>query len=90
MTTSTSTPQYRPAPWDPAARRRRPIFLWVYFAVQALFVSVVVYLLGDAATADSLQKLDDVVRYHYAIAAWLTVDVLLGTSYGVYRLARNP
>jgi hypothetical protein len=100
-------------PWPPQRRRRR-VFLWVFLAVQVLFV---VLLVVQAAGGGSVHS--DAVAYCHAhpdqylpfaqcvsdygggakvgtavgagliVVLWAVVDVILGVSYGVWRLARR-
>jgi hypothetical protein len=82
-----------------APRRRRRVFLWVFMAVQVLFVLWIV----TGATAGSspcrgLSAHDCATAsdagHGLAIAAqvvaWVVADFLLAVIYGIYRLARRP
>jgi Protein of unknown function (DUF2510) len=106
-----------------APRKRRRVFLWVFLAIQALFIIWIIFGLHSAA--GSSNPAADAARYcangqwyplfksqadctqHYGgaladakdagtaigvglvIALWVAVDVILGISYGIYRLARR-
>jgi hypothetical protein len=105
---------------DPAPRKRRRVFMWIFLAVQAIFVIWLITGIVTVHTGPSAADLasgcyhhnwwplfksqqDCIVHYGGAlrgagnlgkglgIAAvilfWMVVDVILGISYGVYRLA---
>lgn len=79
--------------------RKRRVFLWVFMAVQVLFILWIVT--GAAAGGSSCKGLSahtcataaDVghgVAIAVQVVAWVVVDVLLAVIYGIYRLARRP
>jgi hypothetical protein len=101
-------------------RRRRRVFLWVFLAIQALFVIWIIAAVATVHTAPTQAQIaqgcynhnwyplfksqaDCVQHYGGAlndagtagkaigvglvIVFWMIVDVILGVSYGVYRLA---
>ena len=110
-------------PYPPGAippRKRRRVFLWVFLAIQVLFVIWLVTGLATTHTGPTAAQLaqgcynrnwyplfksqaDCVTHYGGAltdagnagkaigagiiVALWVAVDVILGVSYGVYRLA---
>jgi hypothetical protein len=106
-------PPYAP-PQAPPRRRPRRIFLWVFLAIQALFV---VWVITGAAGGGSIHS--DAVAYCHAhpdqflpfaqcvsdygggekagtaigvglvVVLWAVTDIILGVSYGVWRLARR-
>jgi len=115
---------YPPAPAHhgapPRQRRKRRIFLWVFLAIQAIFILWLVVGIATVHTGATQAQLasgcynhnwyplfksqaDCVQHYGGAlndagtagkaigiglvIAFWCVVDVILGVSYGVYKLA---
>jgi len=114
---------YAPAPSHhgaPPKRRKRRIFLWVFLAIQALFILWIVVGIATVHTGPTHAQLvsgcynhnwfplfksqaDCVKHYGGAlndagtagkaigvgliVAFWFVVDVILGVSYGVYKLA---
>ena len=108
--------------WDgqpPARRKKRRVFLWVFLAIQALFL---IWVIAGAASKNPSTSAQIAQQcYHHAwfplfksqadcvthfggalntagdagkaigvgliIVFWMVVDVILGVSYGVYRLA---
>ena len=92
MHTSTTAPP--PAP----ARRKRRVFLWVFLAVQAIFV---LWLITGGITADhgvthctgpdckGATEAGSAIGIGLIVVFWMVVDVILGIGYGVYKLARR-
>lgn len=86
----------------PAPKKRRRVFLWIFLAVQVLFL---VWVITGAAsgsgtpedcrglTGDDLRLCEDagdagtVIGVGLVIGLWAAVDVILGFTYVVYRLA---
>lgn len=85
----------------PPPRKRRRIFLWVFLAIQALFV---IWVIAGAASGHSAAvNCHDQYLTHAQCASatntgtaigvgliivfWAVVDVILGVSYGVWKLA---
>ena len=96
----------------PPPRKRRRVFLWVFLAIQVLFV---IWVIAGAASGGGIHA--QAVAYCHAhpdayvsfsdcvslsgggskagtaigagiiIVLWVAADVILGVSYGVYRLA---
>ena len=101
---------YQPAP----PRRRRRVFLWVFLAIQVLFV---IWVIAGLAGGSGIHS--EAVAYCHAhpdqylpfsqcvsdygggakagtaigagliIVLWAVADIILGVSYGVWRLARR-
>jgi len=104
------------------SRKKRRVFLWVFLAVQALFIAWIIVGVATVHTGPTQAQLtqgcynhnwyplfksqaDCVQHYGGAlrdagnagkaigvgiiIAFWVAVDVILGISYGIYRLARR-
>lgn len=114
--------QYPPQAAPP--RKRRRVFLWVFLAVQVLFIAWIIGGLasssgGPSAASQAAQQCanggwqglfqsqaDCQVHYAHAlneasaagkgigvaiiVVFWMIVDVILGVSYGIYRLASRP
>lgn len=84
-----------------APRKKRRIFLWVFLAVQALFI---IWLIagGSSAsdTSDCVGQYADACKTGTAVgtgigiflilALWCIVDFLLAVGYVIYRVARRP
>lgn len=95
-------PQQAQQQYQAPPRKRRRVFLWVFLAVQALFVLLVVLAVasghGTAANCQNLTQREcaDAGNAGTALGAgivvvlWMVADFLLGAGYGVYRLARRP
>jgi hypothetical protein len=97
-------PPPRSAPAAKGKKHHR-IFLWIFLAVQAIFLLWVILgastnednpescaeLTGDALKL--CQDAGDVgtaIGVGLIIGLWVAVDVILGISYGIYRLSRRP
>lgn len=68
---------------------KRRVFMWVFLAVQLLFViygAAVVAGVGAEGEAASAEA--GVGAVFILLAFWLLVDLLLGVGYAVYRMAR--
>jgi len=87
-----------PQPQQPAKKRHR-VFLWVFLAIQALFIYWVIGGAHAASTsnhdcgslsAKACQDAADAgtgVGVFLIIVLWVLVDIILGIGYGVYKLA---
>ncbi|MGW7451271.1 hypothetical protein [Streptomyces sp. NPDC054787] len=97
-------PEGPPALRAPGPKRPRRVFLWVFLALQLLFLVWVIAGLNNAdddpascagLTGDELQLCRDagdvgsVIGLSLLIALWAAVDVILGITYGIYRLSRR-
>jgi hypothetical protein len=125
-------PQFAPAPryrqpppgWQPPParpqRKKRRVFLWVFLAIQALFILWLVAGLATTHTGPTQAQLASACYHHnwwplyksqancvthfgalmndagntgkalgagLIVLLWVVVDIILGISYGVYRLA---
>jgi hypothetical protein len=91
-----------PPPAPPSApRKKRPIFLWVFLAVQVLFVvwiiSGVAGASGQPDTCEGLtpeqcnaaESVGTGIGVGLVVFLWVVVDFLLAVGYGVYRLAKR-
>ncbi|MFD8117114.1 hypothetical protein [Streptomyces microflavus] len=83
--------------------KKRRVFLWFFLAVQALFIVWLITgvnsasgsedcggLTGSALTdCESANDVGTVIGVGLIITLWAAVDVILGISYGIYRIARR-
>ena len=71
-------------------RKRRRIFMWVFLAVQALFIVWVIAGIstGSGNTTDA-ENVGTGIGVALVIGLWFFIDLFLGIAYGVYRLARR-
>ncbi|PJE97679.1 hypothetical protein CUT44_11130 [Streptomyces carminius] len=94
-------PEY--APTRPARKRHR-VFFWFFLAVQALFlVWIITGIAGNSGTpagcagltgkelelCEGAGDVGTAIGVGLIIALWVAVDVILGLTYLVYRLARR-
>lgn len=80
-------------------KKRKRIFLWVFLAVQLIFIIWIATGANSAQStscsglsAQDCQNAKDVgttIGVGLIIFLWAAVDVILGLTYGVYRLARR-
>lgn len=84
-------------------RRRRRVFPWIFLAVQALFVIWVIAGIASGhhaaaschdqylthAQCASAANAGTAIGVGLVVVFWAVVDVILGVSYGVWRLARR-
>ena len=87
-------------------KRKKRIFLWVFLAVQILFL---VWIIGGAGSADlpdctglKGNKLNNCevesaggaigtgIGVMLIVGLWCVTDFLLGVGYAIYRLAKRP
>ncbi|WP_330239207.1 hypothetical protein [Streptomyces sp. NBC_00525] len=96
------TPAEPHPPGGGARKRHHRVFLWVFLAVQALFLAWIVAgvngndhpsckgLAGDALrTCQDAGDAGTAIGVGLIIALWVAADIILGITYGVYRLARR-
>lgn len=92
----------QPTPPEQPPKKKRRVFLWVFLAIQVLFLIMVIT--GGSSnsdpdctgyTAEQCKSLDDAgdagtaIGVGLLIALWAAVDVILGVTYGIYRLAKR-
>ncbi|GGR57288.1 hypothetical protein [Streptomyces roseolus] len=94
-----STTGPRAAPEQP--RKPRRIFLWVFLAVQALFLLWVIVGASSGAgapedcgtlsreTCNDAETAGTAIGVGIIIALWAAVDLILGITYAVYRISRR-
>ncbi|MGW8795241.1 hypothetical protein ACWGND_32620 [Streptomyces althioticus] len=99
---------YQPAPagWgpppQPPPRRKHRVFLWVFLAIQVVFLVWVIWGITQGSgtpeqcrgrTGDDLDLCNSAsdagtaIGVGLVIAVWAAVDVILGITYAIYRLA---
>lgn len=93
--------QAHPSPAGQVTRRRRSKFLWFFMALQLLFVIWLVAALAssgsppedcgvlDAQTCQDASDAGTTVGVLLLVALWAFVDIIVGGSYAIYRLARR-
>lgn len=86
-------------PGEPKKKRR--VFLWVYAAIQALFIAWIVSgIVGaqgtptdcgslSAETCNAAADAGTAIGVALVVALWVVVDIIVGGSYAVYRLAKR-
>ena len=79
--------------------RKRRVFLWVFLAIQAVFL---IWIIAGAASSTpacnglSARACADAADTGHGVAVvlqvivWCVADFLLAVVYGIYRLARRP
>jgi purine-cytosine permease-like protein len=85
-----------------APKKKRRIFLWVFLAVQVLFVAWIIAGLAGAsgtpaeaceglsvAACNDAESIGTGIGVALIVGVWLAVDFLLAVVYGVYRLAKR-
>lgn len=83
----------------PATRRKRRVFLWVFVAVQVMFL---IWIIAGAtaghgscnglsarACADAADT-GHGITVAFQVLLWVIADFLLAVIYGIYRLATRP
>ncbi len=86
---------------QPAPRKKRRIFLWVFLAVQVLFVAWIFAGMSAASgqptdceglSAELCNDASDVgtgIGVFLVVVVWMIVDFLMAVIYGIYRLAKR-
>lgn len=94
-----NTPTAPPTPSQP--RKSRRIFLWVFLALQVLFIVwIITGSAGssgtpadcgtlDSKTCNDAEQVGTAIGVGIIIALWAATDIILGICYAVYRLARK-
>lgn len=89
-TTPTAPDQAPP----PKPRKRRRVFLWVYLAIQVLFlVWIITGAQGNHCDAQGSQLNNSActagtgIGIALVVALWVATDIIVGGVYAVYRLS---
>lgn len=84
MSTNTSPPTKQTPPYGPGQpppRKTNRVFLWVFVAIQVIFVGWVVYK-GVSAPQNGGVAIQ--------MGTWVLTDVVLGVIYMICQLPRTP
>ncbi|MFJ7102483.1 MULTISPECIES: hypothetical protein [Streptomyces] len=88
-------------PPQPPPRKKHRVFLWIFLAIQVVFLIWVIWGIAQGGgtpeqcrgrTGDDLDLCDSAsdagtaIGVGLVIALWAAVDVILGITYGIYRL----
>lgn len=91
-----------PPPPATASRRKHRIFLWVFLAIQLLFIIWIVSGIASAGgqptdceglapeQCNDAESVGTGVGVALIVLLWVVVDFLLAVGYGIYRLAKRP
>ena len=83
-------------------RKRRRIFLWVFLAVQVLFILWIITGAASgngqptdcgslsAKTCNDASDAGTAIGVAVIVMLWMVADFLLGVGYVIYRLAKRP
>jgi len=97
-------PRPEPAHAAPKARKPRRIFLWIFLAVQVIFLVWVIVGASTGSgtpkecrglTGQELQNCKDAshagttIGVGLVIGLWAAVDIILGITYFIFRLGRR-
>jgi len=86
MSTNTSPPTRQPSPYRPGQppRKRHRVFLWVFLAIQVIFLGWVIY------AGVSLPQSGPSNGLAIQIGLWVLTDLVLGVIYLIRQLPRRP
>ncbi len=98
MSTNTSPPTQQPPPYGPGSymsilrvrghkpppRKRNRVFLWVFLAIQVIFLGWVIY------AGMSLPQSGPSNGLAIQIGLWVLTDLFLGVIYLICQLRRRP
>jgi uncharacterized membrane protein len=84
MSTDTSTPTRQPPPQVQPPRKRRRVFVWVFLAIQMIFLGWVIY------AGVSLPQSGPSNGVAIQMGLWVLTDVILGVIYLIRQLPRAP
>lgn len=88
---------------DEQKKRPKRIFLWVFLGIQVLFLIWIITGISasgedascEGLTGDALELCRDAgdvgtaIGVGLIIGLWAAVDIILGVTYGIYRLSRR-
>jgi hypothetical protein len=86
----------------PKPKKKHRVFLWVFLAIQILFIVWIIAGASsaggtpsdcgtlDAETCNDAEAVGASVGVALIVIVWMVVDFLMAVIYGVYRLARRP
>ena len=83
MSTNTSPPTQQPPQVQPPRKRRR-VFVWVFLAIQVIFLGWVIY------AGVSLPQSGPSNGLAIQMGLWVLTDVILGVIYLIRQLPRTP
>jgi hypothetical protein len=84
MSTNTSPPTQQPPPQVQPPRKINRIFLWVFLAIQVIFLGWVIY------AGVSLPQSGPSNGLAIQIGLWVLTDLFLGVIYLICQLRRRP
>ncbi|MFI8965340.1 hypothetical protein ACIGO8_24880 [Streptomyces sp. NPDC053493] len=97
-----STPPWQPPPPpQQPLRKNRRIFLWVFLAVQLLFLIWLITGIASGAgspedcdtldqkTCNDAETVGTAIGVGLILILWAVVDVILGITYAVYRFSKR-
>ncbi|WP_242484106.1 hypothetical protein [Streptomyces sp. NE5-10] len=83
-------------------RKKHRVFLWIFLALQVLFLIWVILAAGsgsgtpedcgtlDQQTCNDAENAGTAIGVGLLILLWAAMDVILGISYAIYRIAKRP
>jgi len=83
VSTNTSPPTQQPPQVQPPRKRRR-VFVWVFLAIQVIFLGWVIY------AGVSLPQSGPSNGLAIQMGLWVLTDVILGVIYLIRQLLRTP
>ncbi|MEU0702866.1 hypothetical protein ACFY9H_31805 [Streptomyces bacillaris] len=97
-----NAPRWQPEIPPQRPPRKRRVFLWVFLGIQLLFlIWMITGIASGSGAPEDCGSLDQeacndaenagtAIGVGLIIVLWAVVDVILGITYAVYRLARRP
>jgi len=90
-----------PTPQPPQPPKKRRIFMWVFLAIQVIFlIWIITGAMSGSGTPDDCGVLDKetcndaetagtAIGVGIVILLWALTDIILGITYGIYRLCKR-